>query len=111
MNRAGILLLLLRNLAWEALRSGWNTALAILQPGSRVRPGFARLGYAGLGEEGVSLLALLVTLTPGTTCVEVDTDHDELLLHLLDARQAEAALADIRRNFLTPLQAWHGARP
>lgn len=106
MNRLGILLLLLRNLVWEALRSGWSTALAIVFPRRRVHPGFARLGYGELEESGMALLALLVTLTPGTTCVAVDTERRELVLHLLDSRQAESTLADIRRDFLAPLQAW-----
>ncbi|MCP5279202.1 MAG: Na+/H+ antiporter subunit E [Thiobacillus sp.] len=110
MNRLGNFLLLLRNLAWEAVRSGWSTALAILFPRHRVHPGFARLAYAELGEGGVALLALLVTLTPGTTCVSVDEEKHELLLHLLDVDLAESTLADIRRDFLAPLQAMYGAR-
>jgi len=110
MNRLGILLLLLRNLVWEALRSGWSTALAIVFPRRRVHPGFARLGYGKLEEGGVAVLALLVTLTPGTTSVSVDTERRELVLHLLDSRQAEATMADIRRDFLAPLQAWQEVR-
>jgi multisubunit Na+/H+ antiporter MnhE subunit len=111
MKRLGILLLLLRNLAWEAVRSGWSTALAIVFPRRRVNPGFARLAYDELGEGGVAVLAMLVTLTPGTTCVAVDTGRRELILHLLDICQAGTTLADIRRDFLAPLQAWQGARP
>jgi len=111
MIRAAIVLKLLRNLMWEALRSGWSTALAILFPKQRVHPGFARLSYGDLGEGGVTWLALLVTLTPGTTCVAVDTAKGELLLHLLDVNQAEATLADIRRDFLGPLRALSGGQP
>jgi multicomponent K+:H+ antiporter subunit E len=111
MNRLGTLLLLLRNLAWETVRSGWSTALAILFPRRRVHPGFARLAYGELDEGGVVWLALLVTLTPGTTCVAVDVQERELLLHLLDVDQAEATLADIRRDFLAPLQVMYGERP
>lgn len=109
MSRLGSLLLLARNLLRETVRSGWSTALAILFPRRRVHPGFARLAYGGLGEGGVAWLALLVTLTPGTTCVAVDTEKCELLLHLLDVEQTEATLAGIRRDFLAPLQAMNGA--
>lgn len=110
MRHFGVFLLLTRNLLWEAVRSGWSTALAILFPRRRVHPGFARLAYGELGEGGVAWLALLVTLTPGTTCVAVDTDKRELLLHLLDVDQTEATLAGIRRDFLAPLQAMRGVR-
>jgi multicomponent K+:H+ antiporter subunit E len=105
------MLLLVRNLAWEAVRSGWSTARAILAADSRVHPGFARLAYGELGEGGVVMLALLVTLTPGTTCVAVDEEKRELLLHLLDVEQSETTLADIRRDFLVPLQSLYGTRP
>jgi len=42
--------------------------------------------------------------------VSVDTERRELVLHLLDSRQAEATMADIRRDFLAPLQAWQEVR-
>jgi multicomponent K+:H+ antiporter subunit E len=111
MSRGGAILRLLRNLAREGVRSGWSTALAILFPGRRVHPGFARLAYGELGEGGVVWLALLVTLTPGTTCVAVNEERHELLMHLLDVEQTEVTLADIRRDFLAPLQVLYGVTP
>jgi multisubunit Na+/H+ antiporter MnhE subunit len=75
-----------------------------------VQPGFARLAYGDLGPGGASLLGVLVTLTPGTTSLEIDTERREIRLHLLDASQAEATLAAIERDFARPLRALSGPR-
>lgn len=91
-------LLVLRFLI-EAALSGLTTARLILVGGRELQPGFARMSYAGLSETGAVVLGVLVTLTPGTTTVDIDPVRRELLLHLLDATQAEDAIAAIRRAF------------
>jgi len=54
---------------------------------------------------------VLVTLTPGTTSLDIDTERHEILLHLLDSRQTKATLAAIERDFVRPLRALFGAAP
>ncbi len=55
--------------------------------------------------------AALVTLTPGTTAVAIDTQRRELLLHLLDLDQAEATIDEIRRDLAAPIARLTGAAP
>ena len=83
----------------EAMLSGWATARLILAGGRELQPGFARMSYGGLSETGAVVLGILVTLTPGTTTVDIDPVRREFLLHLLDATQAEDTIAAIRRAF------------
>jgi multisubunit Na+/H+ antiporter MnhE subunit len=111
MTRTRALLMLLTNLLKELILSGWSTARVILALRGQVQPGFARLDYGNLGPGAASLLGALVTLTPGTTSLEIDTDRHEILLHLLDASQTEATLAAIRRDFVAPLRALSGGTP
>lgn len=92
------------NLFWGAIASGWATAWVILIRPHRIRSGLVRMDYGPLGDTGAAFLAALITLTPGTTAVEIDTDRHELLLHLLDLDQAEATLAQIRCDLLEPLR-------
>lgn len=94
-------LLLLRFLR-ALLVSGLHTAALIL----RTRPGqvatdsgFVRLGFAPMSAQGAALLGALVTLTPGSTTLDIDMERRELLLHLLDARQADAVVAGLRHDF------------
>ncbi|MBW8370741.1 MAG: Na+/H+ antiporter subunit E [Thiobacillus sp.] len=109
MTRTRAILLLLANLLKELALSGWSTARVILTPRGQVQPGFARLAYGDLGPAASSLLGVLVTLTPGTTSLDIDTERHEILLHLLDSRQAEATLAAIERDFVRPLRVLFGA--
>lgn len=111
MTRTRAMLLLLANLLKELALSGWSTARVILTPRGQVQPGFARLDYGDLGPGAASLLGVLVTLTPGTTSLDIDTDQHKMLLHILDASQTEATLAAIQRDFVSPLRVLSGATP
>jgi len=110
MTRLLVLLRLLVNLARGALASGWATARIILLCPKTINAGLARLEYGDLDETAAGLLAALITLTPGTTAVEIDTGRHELLLHLLDLDRAEATLAEMRRDLIEPLRRLTGGR-
>lgn len=95
---AAALTLVLRFLV-QVVVSGIATARLILTGNAGLRPALIRYGYAPMNERGASLLAVLVTLTPGTTVIDIDPARREMLLHVLDSAGADAALADIRRDF------------
>jgi multisubunit Na+/H+ antiporter MnhE subunit len=111
MTRTRALLMLLASLLKELVLSGWSTARVILAPRGQVQAGFASLEYGDLGPGAASLLGVLVTLTPGTTSLEIDTERHEIFLHILDASQTEATLAAIQRDFVSPLRVLSGATP
>lgn len=48
---------------------------------------------------GAAVLGALVTLTPGTTVIDIDLQQRKMLLHLLDTRDLETAITTIRRDF------------
>jgi len=96
-----ILSLLLR-FSRALLQSGLQTAALIVRYGAgqrRLDPGLIEIRFSPMHPAGVSLLAAMITLTPGTTVVGIDLDALTLRLHLLDRRDAEAAVAAIRREF------------
>ncbi len=109
MSRASAALVLALRFAVEVVRAGLSTAWWILHP-RRPASGFVRIGYAGLSEFGVVVLGCLVTLTPGTTLVDIDAERQELLVHLLDARDPQAVADEVWRVFVLPLQRLHPAR-
>jgi multisubunit Na+/H+ antiporter MnhE subunit len=41
----------------------------------------------------------MITLTPGTTTLDIDMDRREMLLHMLDARAPQQAIDAIRNDF------------
>lgn len=52
-----------------------------------------------MDERGAAILGCMVSLTPGTTTLDIDMDRRELLVHVLDASDPEAMVAAIRRDF------------
>ena len=98
------------NFVKDLFVSGWVTARIILRRGPLPQPGFVRLTYGELPAGAASFLGALVSLTPGTTTVDIDLERGELLLHLLDAEQADTTLAAIRSDFLHPIRTLFGVR-
>ena len=108
MNRLQALVILLWRFATAMVLSAWTTSVTILLASDAPRRGFVRFEYADLNEPGVMLLAAMVTLTPGTSTVDIDTDRRELLLHVLDTEDIETTLSDIQRKFLPPIRILFG---
>lgn len=89
---------------WQVVVSGVTTARIILVPRLGANPVVARFRYAHLDERGAAILACLITLTPGTTALDVDLARQELLLHVLNGSGLPEAAASIRHEFERPLQ-------
>lgn len=89
---------------WQLVTSGLSTAWLIARPGAPPTPALARVRFSGLDETGAALLGCLITLTPGTTTLDVDLERGELLLHLLDGSNPAATAATIHAQLERPLQ-------
>ncbi|MCW5633253.1 MAG: Na+/H+ antiporter subunit E [Rubrivivax sp.] len=114
MNRPAAAVVLPLRFAWALLASGVQTIGVILQRGLRIGApppaAFVRIGFAPMHEQGVALLACMISLTPGTTVIDIDLPARQMVVHMLDARAAAATVAAIRRQFEPPLLAWFGER-
>lgn len=99
---------------WAVLGAGVQTVGVILRSGLRIgtpaAAGFVRIGFAPMSARGAALLGCMISLTPGTTVVDIDMPAREMVLHMLDTRDAVAALDAIRRNFEPALVTWFGVR-
>jgi multisubunit Na+/H+ antiporter MnhE subunit len=105
-----ITLVLVARFAKAVLFSAWATAWLILTASDAPRRGLVRMGYGDLRDTGVVVLAAMVTLTPGTSVVDIDSERSELLLHMLDTADIEATIAQLQREFLEPIRNLFGAR-
>jgi multisubunit Na+/H+ antiporter MnhE subunit len=94
------------------LSAGAHTVGAIVRQGLRVGTppdaSFVRIGFTPMSAQGAALLGCMISLTPGTTVVDIDMPRRQMVLHMLDTAQAAAAVAAIRRAFEPPLLAWFG---
>jgi multisubunit Na+/H+ antiporter MnhE subunit len=67
----------------------------LFQPLDAIHPGFIRYEVGELGRFELYLLAQCITLTPGTTTVEIADDGRALLLHAFEASDPAAVCAGI----------------
>jgi multisubunit Na+/H+ antiporter MnhE subunit len=102
--RSVIAVVLSARFLWQVVLSGASTAWQIVRPGRRPQPALARMRFSGLDETGAALLGCMVTLTPGTTTIDIDMQRGEILLHMLDGSDPAAVVAGIHRQFETRLQ-------
>lgn len=91
---------------------GFETVAVIIKSG---RPGgapppvaFLRVRFAPMSAQGAALLGSMVSLTPGSTTIDIDMERRELLLHVLDASDTDALVAGIRRDFEPGLRVLFG---
>ena len=92
-------LMLLLNFFKAAFISGLDTAKIILFRPADINSGMAYMPYGELNENAAALLGAMITLTPGTTLVEIDTRSRQLVLHLLDLGCKDETLALIQRDY------------
>ncbi|MGI6638428.1 MAG: Na+/H+ antiporter subunit E [Desulfobulbus sp.] len=93
--------LLLRFL-WAVLISGVQTLIFILAHAlGRPTPpaGFVEIAFPPLRLEGVTLLAWMISLTPGTTVIHVDQTQRIFRLHMLNMRNQKRTINGIQKRF------------
>jgi multicomponent Na+:H+ antiporter subunit E len=92
-----LILLFLRELILSAI----SVALWTLRPGvgKRLRPAIVAFPLTVDRDLEITLLANMITLTPGTLSVDVSADRKWLYVHALDCRDPEALKAGIASGF------------
>lgn len=79
--------------------SVFRVARLVLSPRMQFSPAAFRFPLALTGDRQITLLANLITLTPGTLTVDVTEDRSALIVHAIDCPDVDAARADIRDGF------------
>ncbi|NTC85379.1 Na+/H+ antiporter subunit E [Agrobacterium tumefaciens] len=90
-----LLLLFFKELALSA----WKVAVMVTRPKLDVQPGIFAYPLRLTTDFEITLLANLITLTPGTLSVDVSEDKTTLYVHAIDCSNIEAAKNDIRNGF------------
>lgn len=83
----------------ELAKSAWRVATLVLSPKMDLKPGVFAYPLTVKSDWEISLLANLITLTPGTLSVDVSEDRQTLYVHALDCSDIEAARRDIADGF------------
>lgn len=96
LRRAVVLVRFVAWLVFELLLANVRVAAIVLRPKGRFHPAVFRMRPPVSSERVLVGLADLITLTPGTLAVEVDTSRREILVHTVDGLDPDA----VRRTIL-----------
>ncbi|MDD5135821.1 MAG: Na+/H+ antiporter subunit E [Candidatus Omnitrophica bacterium] len=72
---------------WECLMANIDVAWRVLHPGLPIRPGTLRLRTKLKSDIGLTFLANSITLTPGTTTIDIDKANGYIYVHVLALKE------------------------
>lgn len=81
-----------------------TVARQVLGPESKLRSQFVWVPLDLTNIHGISALASVCTLTPGTVSAELSEDRRWLLLHCLSVENPDALVAEIKSRYEAPLR-------
>ncbi len=83
----------------ELLIANWTVVRQVLAWKLAIRPGIVAYPLSLQNDVLITLLANMITLTPGTLSVEVSPDRQFLFIHFLDVADVEEEIRIIKDGF------------
>ncbi|MDP2449002.1 MAG: Na+/H+ antiporter subunit E [Polaromonas sp.] len=96
---------------WDIVVSNFTVARLVLGPMSRPQPAWVRVPLALSHPTAISVLASIITTTPGTVSCLIDEERKHILVHALDCSDPLQMAADIKARYENPLLAIFEPRP
>lgn len=84
---------------WELLLANLRVAYDVLTPGFHMKPGVVAVPLDVRTDAEITLLANLITLTPGTLSLDVSADRSVLYLHALFIDSPDEVRRQIKQGF------------
>ncbi len=82
---------------WELALSVKDVALTVMNPNRPIRSAILAVPLDLKSDEGITLLANMITLTPGTTSLHVSDDRSTLYVHVMNA--SDQSVGQIKEGF------------
>jgi multicomponent K+:H+ antiporter subunit E len=89
---------------WDIVVSNLVVARIVLDPTSRPQPAWVRVPLHTRHPTAATLLAAIITTTPGTVSCVVDDERWEILVHALDLDDPQALIEQVRTRYEAPLR-------
>ena len=80
-----------------------KVAILVLGPTKNLHPKWFRVPLDTEHEEVNTLLAMIITTTPGTVSAGIDQDRGDILVHALSTDDEEAEIETIKQRYEQPL--------
>lgn len=89
---------------WDIVVANLTVARIVLSPWSRPQPAWVPVALDAQSPTAITLLAAIITMTPGTVSCVVDDQQHVILVHALDCADPAALAADIKARYEAPLK-------
>jgi multicomponent Na+:H+ antiporter subunit E len=84
---------------WSIIKANIDVARVVLSPRMNIKPGFVAVPLDIESDVGITILANIITLTPGTVTIDVASDRKQLYIHALNVGDPDALRHDIKHDF------------
>ena len=84
---------------WEVLKSNLRVAWDVITPSRYRRPGIVAVPLDAKSDLEIAVLANLITLTPGTLCLDVSADRRTLYVHAMFVSEPDRVRREIKQRF------------
>ncbi|MDN3519190.1 Na+/H+ antiporter subunit E [Aquisalimonas lutea] len=91
---------------WELIQSNLRVAYEVLTPSHHMKPGVIGLPLDATTDAQITMLANLITMTPGTLSLDVSNDRRMLFIHAMyieDENALHAELKELERRVISLL--------
>ena len=95
---------------WDIIISNLRVAKLVLGPTKNLHPKWFRVPLDTQHEEVNSLLAMIITTTPGTVTAGIDQDRCDILVHALNTDDIENEIKTIKERYEQPLMRIFGVK-
>jgi len=104
MARLDVLLMLGGLLIWDLVRANFTVARQVLGPERKLKPHFIWIPLDLTNIHGISALAAVITLTPGTVAAALSEDRKHMLVHVLSTDDPQGMVQGIKKRYEVPLR-------
>lgn len=88
---------------WDIVISNITVARLVLGPMEKLQPAWVTVPLTLTHPTAISLLASIITTTPGTVSCTIDEQRHVILVHALNCDDPAALIADIQTRYEQPL--------
>lgn len=88
---------------WDIVVANIAVARIVLSPTSKPQPAWVEVPLDTQHPTAITLLAAVITMTPGTVSCVVDDSRGKILVHVLDCQDGPALVAQIKQRYEQPL--------
>lgn len=83
----------------ELIQSSIVVISQIVRPTLKIKPGIFKYETILTSDVEVTMLSMLLTLTPGSVVMEISPEGNELYIHAMDVEESRAGLIKQLKNF------------